>query len=171
MEGIQLNIPMYHFNDRWTEAFTMLSFYFKVCTIKRSDEAMKPHIDKWKQFIVYSMDSLWSLWEDVAQYVIIWVSEVLRLGRQVLGLTFIYLVVNRWNRWTSGWGRKWPGSCWVTYWGRNWMVSWWIFLSSIWKGCCVNGTANALSTVLECNMASLNESSYAKCLIYKLTQR
>ncbi len=41
---------------------------------------------------------------------------------------------------------------------------------SIWKKICVNGTANALSTVLECNMASLNESSYAKCLIYKLTQ-
>ncbi len=40
---------------------------------------------------------------------------------------------------------------------------------SIWKKICVNGTANAL-IVLECNMASLNESSYAKCLIYKLTQ-
>lgn len=41
---------------------------------------------------------------------------------------------------------------------------------SIWKKICVNGTANALSTVLECNMATLNESSYAKSLIYKLTQ-
>ncbi|HFV7467676.1 TPA: 2-dehydropantoate 2-reductase [Staphylococcus aureus] len=41
---------------------------------------------------------------------------------------------------------------------------------SIWKKICVNGTANALSTVLECNMAALNEISYAKCLIYKLTQ-
>lgn len=41
---------------------------------------------------------------------------------------------------------------------------------SIWKKICVNGTANALCSILECNLATLNESSYAKNLIYKLTQ-
>ncbi|EHJ07316.1 2-dehydropantoate 2-reductase [Staphylococcus simiae] len=41
---------------------------------------------------------------------------------------------------------------------------------SIWKKICVNGTANALTAVLECNLATLNESDYAQTLIYKLTQ-
>lgn len=41
---------------------------------------------------------------------------------------------------------------------------------SIWKKICVNGTANALCTILECNMGSLNESNDAKNLIYKITQ-
>lgn len=41
---------------------------------------------------------------------------------------------------------------------------------SIWKKICVNGTANALCSILECNLATLNDSSYAKNLIYQLTQ-
>ncbi len=28
-EAFELNIPMYHFNDQRTKAFTMLSFYFQ----------------------------------------------------------------------------------------------------------------------------------------------
>ncbi|WP_248498397.1 2-dehydropantoate 2-reductase [Staphylococcus haemolyticus] len=41
---------------------------------------------------------------------------------------------------------------------------------SIWKKICVNGTANALCTILECRLSNLNESDYAKQLIYKITQ-
>ena len=41
---------------------------------------------------------------------------------------------------------------------------------SIWKKICVNGTANALCTILECNLATLNQSDDAKNLIYKITQ-
>ena len=41
---------------------------------------------------------------------------------------------------------------------------------SIWKKICVNGTANALCTILECNLAMLNDSTYAQNLIYKITQ-
>lgn len=41
---------------------------------------------------------------------------------------------------------------------------------AIWKKICVNGTANVLCSILECNLATLNESSYARNLIYKLTQ-
>ena len=41
---------------------------------------------------------------------------------------------------------------------------------SIWKKICVNGTANALCTVLECRLSTLNASEYALNLVYKLTQ-
>lgn len=41
---------------------------------------------------------------------------------------------------------------------------------SIWKKICVNGTANALCTILECRLSNLNDSDYAKQLIYKITQ-
>lgn len=41
---------------------------------------------------------------------------------------------------------------------------------SIWKKICVNGTANSLCTILECNLAALNNSEDAKNLIYKITQ-
>lgn len=41
---------------------------------------------------------------------------------------------------------------------------------SIWKKICVNGTANALCTILECRLSNLNESDYAKKLVYKITQ-
>ena len=41
---------------------------------------------------------------------------------------------------------------------------------SIWKKICVNGTANSLCTILECNLAALNNSDDAKNLIYKITQ-
>ena len=34
---------------------------------------------------------------------------------------------------------------------------------------CVNGTANALCTILECRLSNLNESEYARKLVYKLT--
>ena len=34
----------------------------------------------------------------------------------------------------------------------------------------MNGTANALCTILECRLSNLNESDYAKQLIYKITQ-
>ena len=37
---------------------------------------------------------------------------------------------------------------------------------SIWKKICVNGTANALCTILECRLSNLNESDYAKQLVY-----
>ncbi|MCE5090212.1 2-dehydropantoate 2-reductase [Staphylococcus devriesei] len=40
---------------------------------------------------------------------------------------------------------------------------------SIWKKICVNGTANALCTILECRLSNLNESEYARKLVYKLT--
>ncbi|PNZ70351.1 2-dehydropantoate 2-reductase [Staphylococcus croceilyticus] len=41
---------------------------------------------------------------------------------------------------------------------------------SIWKKICVNGTANALCTILECRLSNLNESDYARKLVYKITQ-
>ncbi|MCJ1655634.1 2-dehydropantoate 2-reductase [Staphylococcus sp. NRL 16/872] len=41
---------------------------------------------------------------------------------------------------------------------------------SIWKKICVNGTANALCTILECRLSNLNASDYARKLIYKITQ-
>lgn len=41
---------------------------------------------------------------------------------------------------------------------------------SIWKKICVNGTANALCTVLECRLSTLNESKDALNLIYSLTK-
>ncbi|MCJ1661457.1 2-dehydropantoate 2-reductase [Staphylococcus sp. NRL 18/288] len=41
---------------------------------------------------------------------------------------------------------------------------------SIWKKICVNGTANALFTILECRLSNLNASDYARKLIYKITQ-
>ncbi|PTE68188.1 2-dehydropantoate 2-reductase [Staphylococcus devriesei] len=40
---------------------------------------------------------------------------------------------------------------------------------SIWKKICVNGTANALCTILECRLSNLNESEYARKLVYKIT--
>lgn len=40
---------------------------------------------------------------------------------------------------------------------------------SIWKKICVNGTANALCTILECRLSTLNESEYARKLVYDIT--
>ena len=42
---------------------------------------------------------------------------------------------------------------------------------SIWKKICVNGTANALCTILECRLSTLNESEYAKNLYMTLLKR
>lgn len=41
---------------------------------------------------------------------------------------------------------------------------------SIWKKICVNGTANALCTILECRLSTLNESEYARKLVYDITK-
>ena len=41
---------------------------------------------------------------------------------------------------------------------------------SIWKKICVNGTANALCTILECRLSNLNESEYARKLVYDITK-
>ncbi|SUM69009.1 2-dehydropantoate 2-reductase [Staphylococcus hominis] len=41
---------------------------------------------------------------------------------------------------------------------------------SIWKKICVNGTANALCTILECRLSTLNESKYARKLVYDITK-
>ena len=41
---------------------------------------------------------------------------------------------------------------------------------SIWKKICVNGTANALCTILECCLSTLNESEYARKLVYDITK-
>ncbi|MCC3737241.1 2-dehydropantoate 2-reductase [Staphylococcus hominis] len=41
---------------------------------------------------------------------------------------------------------------------------------SIWKKICVNGTANALCTILECRLSTLNESEYSRKLVYDITK-
>lgn len=41
---------------------------------------------------------------------------------------------------------------------------------SIWKKICVNGTANALCTILECRLSTLNESEYVRKLVYDITK-
>lgn len=41
---------------------------------------------------------------------------------------------------------------------------------SIWKKICVNGTANSLCTILECRLSTLNESEYARKLVYDITK-
>lgn len=41
---------------------------------------------------------------------------------------------------------------------------------SIWKKICVNGTTNSLCTILECRLSTLNESEYARKLVYDITK-
>ncbi len=163
---LELNIPMYHFNDQPDESIYDVVFLFpKSMQLKEVMEAMKPHIDN-ETIVVCTMNGL-KHEEIIAQYVA--QSQIVR------GVT----------TWTAG--LESPGHSHLLGSGPveigelvdegkenvikvadllneaelNGVISKDLY-QSIWKKICVNGTANALSTVLECNMASLNESSYAE---------
>ena len=87
---------MYHFNDQPDESIYDVVFLFpKSMQLKEVMEDMKPHIDN-ETIVVCTMNGL-KHEEVIAQYVAHKLSEVLRLGRQVLKAldTVIYLVVDQ----------------------------------------------------------------------------